>query len=79
MPDDLGPCQTCPRATGVLMVPTGLYHVCRPEEWRVCNVLYHASKGVAPEMRPRSRQHEWALAWKRLIFHLVPARHLRAN
>jgi hypothetical protein len=82
MPDDLGPCQTCPRATGVLMAPTGLYHICQPEEWQVCNVLYHASKavtGAALKTRRRSRHLGWALSWQRLIFHLMPARHPKTN
>jgi hypothetical protein len=82
MSDGFGPRYTCPRATGVLAAPTGLYHVCAPEEWRVCNSLCRASKAATAagrEMRRESRRHEWALAWKRLILHLVPARHLTGN
>ncbi len=72
---DPGPCQTCPRATGTLLTPTGVYHTCPPEEWRVCKALYRASKATAAtglEMRRKSHRREWALVRKsRSITQLV--------
>ena len=53
MSDGFGPRYTCPRATGVLAAPTGLYHVCAPEEWRVCNSLCRASKAATAAVEPR--------------------------
>lgn len=60
MPGDLGPCQTCPRATGVLAAPTGLYHTCPPDEWQVCNVLYRASMPAATDGRVHRTLHHRA-------------------
>ena len=54
MPDDLGPCHACPRATGVMAAPTGPYHTCPPDEWRVCNVLYRANMPATTNSRTPS-------------------------
>ena len=76
---DPGPCHTCPLATGILITPTGVHHTCKPEDWRLCDLLYHASKAVAePEIRPRRFPHGGALARKTRtvvqLFRRAPAR-----
>jgi hypothetical protein len=64
---DPGPCHTCPLATGILFTPTGLHHTCKPEDWRLCNLLYRTSKGATQaEMRHRSLRRGWAAVRKTL-------------
>ena len=43
---DPGPCHSCPLATGILITPTGVHHTCKPEDWRICDLLYHSSKAA---------------------------------
>ena len=46
MPDDLGPCYTCPSAIGILLTQTGLHRVCNPEEWQHCDVTFRTSMPI---------------------------------
>jgi hypothetical protein len=74
---ETGSCQTCPRAIGVLVTPTGLTHACAPEEWRVCNVLSRAGKNATAtgqEMRTGRATSPLALLRRRWLakLFLVP-------
>ena len=52
---DPGPCHSCPHATGILVTPTGVHRTCTPEDWRICDLLYHASKAAAQRESRRRR------------------------
>jgi hypothetical protein len=62
---DPGPCHTCPLATGLLATPSGVHHTCKPEDWRLCDLFYRASKArTEPEIRRRRFHRGRALVQK---------------
>ena len=70
---DTGPCHTCPIAVGILVSPSGVHRTCKPEDWRLCGLLYQASKAATePEVRRRRFHRGRALVQKtRTIVHLL--------